>query len=126
MTENRYVQIFEEEARKNNITWVYGFKGNCGRAYIDERRVIVSIPINRDRLIVCLHEIGHIVNGHIKPRYIEEMKAEKFAILKMKEFGIPISRKAKARTKNYVSYKIRQAKRRGLKKVSSEAKRFIQ
>lgn len=123
--QNKFVLLFEKIARENNIIFEYHFKSNVGRAFIEERKILISKPINRDRLFVAFHEIGHIINGHIKPRYLEELKAEQYAIMKMREVNIPISRKARARAKEYISYKVRQAQRRGLKKLDSRAKRFI-
>lgn len=124
-TENKYIILFERIAQENNIKYEYHFKSNVGRAIIKERKILISKPINRDRFFIALHEIGHIIQGEIKPRYKEEYLSEQFAICKMREFKIPLSRKARARSKGFIKYSVRKAKRRGLKKLNNKVKSFI-
>jgi hypothetical protein len=120
---SKYEEIFERIAKENNINFEYHFKGNVGRAFQDERKVWVSKPINRDRLQVALHELCHILIGNIKPRYKEELEAEKCSFKMMRENNIPVSRKATERSKHYIAIKTQQA---GLKEVSGDVKKFIE
>lgn len=70
-------------------------KGAGGRAYIADRKI--SIPSKLDtpyRFMVCLHEIGHIVNLDDRNGleynydYIDEYYAEMFAIRMARSFRV--------------------------------------
>jgi hypothetical protein len=104
--------------------------GLSGRAWVQSRRMVAPKPTTRRRLHIYLHEIGHIVLGHSigsnkrKPKHVQEMEAEQFAFRIMREEGVPIPRKSKEDAKRYVAHKIKQAKRRGAKKIDKRAQQF--
>jgi hypothetical protein len=87
-----------------------------------------TICLNSASLYIFLHEcananLGHSHNGKY-PRHVEEMEAEKWAHAKMREHGVPVPRVMTKRAKRYVARKIRQAKRRGAKRINREALAF--
>ena len=121
-----------------------------GRAYSPEE-IAVPRPVTRRALHVFLHECAHVALGHVgankaaqfgptlphvgpgaapvprsgrKPRHVEEYEAERWAFDHMREAGIAVPRKSLKRAKNYVAYKIRQARRRGAKTIDQAAQRW--
>lgn len=126
-----------------------------GRAY-STAEIAVPRPVTRRALHIFLHECAHVALGHVKaaktpefgptlphsgsglvqaaseprsrrkPRHVEEFEAEQWAFARMREAGIPISRKSLTRAKNYVAYKIRQARRRGAKAIDHEAQQWAE
>ena len=118
--ENKYTKIGNELLEKYGITVKQYRKSMTGRAYIEERQIIVPKPVGKISLLIFCHEVAHIVNGHIKPRYKEEYLAEKWAMDYFHEIGIRVPRTYVARAKRYVNYKIRQAKMRGLKHIKDQ------
>lgn len=92
-----------------------------GVAYIKEREIVVPHPVGKISLLIFVHEVGHIVNGEIKPRYVEEYLAEKFAFDYFHKIGMRIPRSYTERAKRYIRRKVRQAKARGLKSIKDQA-----
>ena len=79
--------------KKNNIRIQRKkFKTNVGRAWADEN--IIKIPIISDieSVYVILHEIGHVILRHVeeclKPLYIQELEAEKYALSILRKWNI--------------------------------------
>lgn len=97
-----------------------------GRAWPKERRMEAPCPTTRRRLHIYLHEVAHIVLNHVgrKPVHVQEMEAEKWAFDVMRKEGVPIPRKSTQRAKRYVARKIKQAIRRGAKRIDREAAKF--
>ena len=88
---------------------------------VSYRSRVVSFPEIKTRksLYIACHELGHIVHGMIRPVYVGEYRAEKYAHDLMRTMGFSVPRSMTIRAKRYVSMKIRRAKKRGLKSVSS-------
>jgi hypothetical protein len=89
----------------------------------------ISAPEGRTRkqLYILAHECGHIALKHFdrkKPRHVEEMEAEKWAHMKLREYGVAVPRAMTERAKKYVARKIRQAKRRGAKRIDPAAAKY--
>ena len=122
---NKYLKIFERIAKENKINFEYSFKSNVGRADFEQRKVFISKPINRNRLQTALHEISHILQGEIKPIYVEEYLAEVLSFEMIKKEGIPISKKARDRSKKHIAYMTQKAIHRGLKKIDKRVKNYI-
>lgn len=101
-------------------------KSLSGRCLIRQKIIQVPRPVTRKSLYVFLHECahGHLEHTRRKPRHVEEMEAEKWAHEKMREEGIAVPRAMTRRAKEYVGWKIHQAKRRGAKKIDARAKAF--
>jgi hypothetical protein len=100
--------------------------GRGGRAVVEERKIFVPRPSNRDRLHVYLHEVAHIVCKHNrkKPLHVEEMEAEQWATRVMREEGIPVPLEALEFGKRYVQGKIQTAEWRG-EPIDPAARRFV-
>lgn len=87
-------------------------------------------PVTRRALAIFLHECAHIAlchvgnNGNHKPQHVKEYEAERWAFDRMREAGIRVPRKSLRRAKGYVAYKIRQARKRGAKRVDPNALRW--
>ena len=112
------------------VTFVKFRKSLSGRAGIKGTRtegtIQVPKPFTRKALYIFLHECAHMTlhyQSH-KPRHVEEMEAEQWAHLKMREAGIPVPRAMTKRAKEYVAYKIHQAERRGAKHIDPRARKF--
>ena len=108
--------------------WTVAYrKSLSGRACYGPKRIDAPRPVTRKSLYIFLHECAH---AHLhspdsrKPRHVEEMEAEQWAHAKMREHGIAVPRSMTVRAKNYVARKIRQALRRGAKKIDPAAIRF--
>jgi hypothetical protein len=77
-------------------------------------------------LYIFLHECAHATLGHNGkvPRHVEEMEAEQWAHATMRKHGIAVPRSMTEQAKQYVARKIRQAVRRGAKRIDARAKAF--
>jgi Zn-dependent peptidase ImmA (M78 family) len=85
----RIRKIVKRLSKKHKIKVVHKFKGESGTAFYKERKVNVPKHLdNYEKALVCLHEIGHIVNGDKEPAYYDEYLAERFAIRTGKKYGI--------------------------------------
>ena len=119
--ENKYTEIAERLLKEHNITVRQYRKSMTGRAFIKEREIITPRPTGKISLLICLHEIAHIVNGEIKPRFKEEYLAEKWAIDTFRKLGMRVPQSYTRRAKRYIHHKVHQAKKRGLKKIGNQA-----
>lgn len=86
---------------------------------VDFRLKTCRIPRIRSRksLYIALHELGHIANGYIKPKYVGEYLAEKYAHKRMREMGYRVPRSMTDRAKRYIRHKIMMAWDRGLRTI---------
>lgn len=108
--------------------WTFAFrKALSGRAFMTRRHVDGPKPVTRKALYIWLHECAH---AHLhsgtgkRTRHVEEMEAEQWAHAKMREHGIAVPRAMTSRAKDYVARKIRQAEKRGAKRIDPAARAF--
>ena len=73
---------------------------------------------------IFAHEIGHIVNGEIKPSCLCELRADQYSLEQFKRFGLPLPRKVINRSNWYRGYSLAQALNRGMKKIPDELKKY--
>jgi len=103
-------------------------KSLSGRHWGDRKLIQAPRPVTRKSLYIFLHECAHAVLGHSYngkvPRHVKEMEAEKWAHAKMREHGVSVPRAMTKRAKQYVAYKIKQAERRGAKRINAQARAF--
>ena len=94
-----------------------------GKAWSEERRIQAPEGKTRNQLYILAHECGHVALGHCnkKPRHRQEFEAERYAHEALRKHGVPVPRKMTERAKRYVRRKLRQAERRGAKKLDNEA-----
>ena len=117
-----------DEKQANNILKYYLDKYNievlkwsvssCGRAYWNKNAVKIPRPTDIDRFGVCMHEIKHIIDGNIKPRYVSEFRCDKFALDIIDNLGWE-NTLFKARMKWHVLSRVAMATNRGHKNVDS-------
>jgi hypothetical protein len=76
-------------------------KSLSGVAYVKQNKMSVPHPVTRRALCIYLHECAHIHLNHTgkKPRHVEELEAEQWAIARMREAGIAVPRKSTQRAK---------------------------
>ena len=116
----------ECESQLGHDVVINHWKANCpfsGRAYCMTYTITVPQPKSDISLNTFLHELGHLVY-QVKPSCLNEYMACKFALDKMKENGIAISRKVKRHHNWYVAYSLAQAINRKLKTIPQELKPF--
>ncbi len=122
--ENKFKEIFEKELAKHNLNWCKGCDASLGhkRGFVlnnDKATIHLDRAIaTRATLHRALHEVGHCVNDEKgQLRWQQESGAEEFANKTMKEYGISVPRKTKARGVSYVKRKKRHGDniRRGRK-----------
>lgn len=99
-----------------------------GRAWANGK-MAAPRPFTRKALYIFAHEcahfhLGHLFNGQGKPRHVEEMEAEKWAHAALREHGIRVPRTMTRRAKEYVGWKIAQARKRGAKRIDPAARQF--
>lgn len=113
-------------------------KSSCGLAWIEQRRIKIPRVKDVDTFCVCLHEIGHILNGRIRPVYASEYHTEQQALRLAKEFAeqagltndeqwIKALRQYENRAKGYVMLRIAEGYAAGLRvgKILPEVKRWL-
>lgn len=67
--------------KRYKITAIKEFKSAVGRANITRSTIFIPIDLNVDEnYLVALHEIGHIIEGKVKPKYYSEYLAGKYAL----------------------------------------------
>lgn len=81
---------------------------------------------SRKSLYIALHELGHIVNGRIRPVYKGEFLAEQYAHKRMRELGFAVPRSMTKRAKNYVRWKIIKAERRGARSIDPKVRQWTE
>lgn len=94
-----------------------------GKAFYNEYRIVVPEPTDADTLNTFCHELGHLIS-YVKPSCLNEYNACIFALQKLREHGIPISRNMKRHHKWYIAYSLGQALNRGMKNIPEELKPF--
>ncbi|MDP2672003.1 MAG: hypothetical protein Q8O68_00650 [Candidatus Daviesbacteria bacterium] len=125
---NKYHEIFWKECEQAKITNIQFKKTYEGRAYYDDRSIIIPHIKTAITLATALHEIGHIVIGDQKPSYYNEFLAEMFVQQKFKEHNIPLKRKILYDQKDYVAYCVHLSKKKkgpSSNKIRSEVRKFI-
>ncbi len=94
-----------------------------GRAFCSTYEIVVPEPKSDISLNTYLHELGHLLY-QVKPSCLDEYLACKFALDKMRENGLTISRKVKKHHNWYVAYSLAQALNRNIKSIPAELKPF--
>lgn len=64
------------------------FDDQLFEAFHETRQVILPIPVCDWSFLVCLHEIGHINVRERRYNYLEEYRAEKWAIARGLKYGV--------------------------------------
>jgi len=99
-------------------------KSMTGVAYMDDRIISAPAPHRPVSFAVFSHEVGHIANGDIKPRWLEELKAWEFSIAQFRRFGFAVTREVKQLMKWSMAFALAKALNRGMRKVPKELRRY--
>lgn len=99
-------------------------KNMSGVACIEDRIISAPAPKSPLSFAIFAHEVGHIANGSIKPRWLEELKAWEFSLAQFKRFGFPIPQKVQQRMRFSIAFALAKALNRGMKKTPPELKPF--
>lgn len=75
---------------------------------------------------VFLHEVGHhaIGFGAVRPRCLEEYRAWQWALGAMQERGLNVTDAVRRRVDEALRYAVAKARRRGLRRLPTELRRF--
>ena len=89
----------------------------------DVAAIEAPLPKTRKALYVFLHECGHL---HLhrrtsKSRHRREYEAEVYAHCRMQEAGIEVPESMTENARRYIAWKIRQAVRRGARRLDQDA-----
>lgn len=127
-SENRFLELARSEADRTGTRIRKWRSGLTGVSSATTREIETPKPVSRKSLYIFLHEVGHVVLEHRRGKraYIEEYEAEKWAINRMGELGVPVPRAMRERAKEYVSHKVIESKRHGLKeKVRGDVRGWL-
>jgi len=121
---NKYELAGNELLKKYNIN-IKTYRGNLtGIAYIEDRIISAPKPIKPLHFAIFAHEVGHIANGEISPRWLEELKAWQFSIAQFKLFGFRIPSEVKSRMKYSLAFALAKALNRNMKAIPRELKPY--
>ena len=117
---NRYELVGKALLKRHRIT-VKTYRGNMsGVAYLEDRVISAPRPVKPLPFAIFAHEVGHIVNGHIKPRWLEELRAWQFSLQQFRESGLRIPHDVKRRMRFSLAYALAKALNRGMKSIPKE------
>jgi len=121
---NKYELASIQLLARENIAIKTVRKTMGGIAYIEDR--LISCPAARGPLSFSIfaHEVGHIVNGKISPRWLAELRAWQFSLNCFKEFGFGISREVKLRMRYSLTFALAKALNRNMKHIPSELRPY--
>ena len=122
---NKYEQAAHTLLTENFVIHKYFSSGMSGRAWLGKRIIRAPQPKSPRSFQILAHEVGHIVQGNIKPQCLEEYGAEVFSFEQMKRFGFKIPKRVKDVSDRHISYGLAQALNRGIKKVPAELKPYM-
>lgn len=80
-------QYMYQLIKQHRISIIAWNNESRGKAWCNARQIRIPKPLDIDRWGVCLHEIKHIIDGHIRPRYLAEFKCDKYALDIIQAFG---------------------------------------
>ena len=73
-----YPHYLDENGKIANVTY---------QACYETHRVFIPVPVDDYAFYVCLHEIGHLATGEARYSYLQEYRAEQWALKKLKQYG---------------------------------------
>ena len=98
-----------------------------GRAWLLIGKLSAPRPVTPRALFIFLHECAHFVlhsDGKRRKRYLEEMQAEKWALARMQESGIPVPQDVTRESKERVRLLIHEGYGQGAANVDKETLRY--
>lgn len=121
---NKYEVAGKELLARHSITIKTVRKSMSGIAYLEDR--VISAPAAKSPLsfAILAHEVGHIVNGSIRPRWLEELRAWEFAIESFKQFHLSVSKEVRQRMRYSLAYALAKALNRDMKRIPAELRQY--
>ena len=104
----KFKLIVKNLVKKHNIKIIGRRMTSRGEARVDEREIIIPYIHNVNNFLICIHEIGHVVNGwsyHKMTRHRCEFLTEKWTLQQAKKYKLDVKH-----PKQYQTY-MRNAKR---------------
>lgn len=117
MTENRYEVAATSLLVVAGVTVRKWRKSMTGVSYTGTREISAPRPLGPISFAIVAHEIYHALahqNRRAKPRWIEEVEAEEFALRALEKFGLPGHERVAAHIARHLRYSFKKALRRGV------------
>jgi hypothetical protein len=121
---NKYELSANQLLEQYNITVKTVRKSLSGIAFIEDKVISAPRPNQPLKFAIFAHEVGHIVNGHISPRWLEELSAWEFSIEQFKIFNFRIPKQVKSRMNYSLSFALAKALNRNMKQVPKELRKY--
>lgn len=97
---------------------------SSGHALIKTRKIKIPRITNVDRFGVALHEVCHVVQGKIRPRYLSEFRCDLYALQHIRGMEYPTEDWIKRMNWHTIS-RVAMAHNRGLKTIAPEVKLYF-
>ena len=121
---NKYELAGNELLKQYNISIKTVRKSMSGVAYIEDRVISAPAPKRPLSFAVFAHEVGHIANGSLSPRWLEELRAWEFSLDCFRRFNLAIPREVKQRMRYSMAFALAKALNRKMKRVPEELKKY--
>ena len=123
-----YNKIIGWYLTKHQITvsrWYETMRAKEYLAYFDERTVLIPKPKTTQAFLYCLHEIGHIVIGPSRYEYLQEYRAEKFAIREGLKWGADVTGYSIAAREYVMDILVEEWAKGRVKRISKEVQKWL-
>jgi len=121
---NKYEIAGNELLKRYDVSVKTVRKSMSGVAYIEDRAISCPAPKKPLGFAIFAHEVGHIANGHVSPRWLEESRAWEFSLSCFRDFGLSIPREVKWRMKYSLTFALAKALNRNMKAVPVELRAY--
>jgi len=123
-TMNKYELAGQQLLNQHNITVKTVRKSMSGVAYIEDKTISAPAPRQSLSFAIFAHEVGHIANGEISPRWLEELRAWQFSLDCFRQFNFTISKEVRQRMKYSLTFALAKALNRNLKQIPIELRQY--
>lgn len=121
---NKYESAGRQLLERYEVTIKTVRKTMGGIAYIEDRAISAPAPKRPLSFAVFAHEVGHIANGEITPRWLEELRAWEFSLACFGEFNLAITREVRRRFRYSMAFALAKALNRRMKRIPPELRKF--
>ncbi len=121
---DKYELAGNQLLKQYNITVKTVRKSMSGVAYIEDKTISAPAPKQAMSFAVFAHEVGHIANGKISPRWLEELRAWQFSLDCFRQFGFTIPREVRQRMKYSLTFALAKALNRNMKRTPPELRQY--
>ena len=121
---NRYELAGNQLLEQYGITVKTIRRTMSGSAYLEDKVISAPAPKQALSFAIFAHEVGHIANGEISPRWLEELRAWQFSLDCFRQFDLTIPRKVRQRMKYSVAFALAKALNRNMKRIPPELRLY--